>query len=139
MIIEELYCDACGTVDSREVLEHIRTIVEDSIIRDSELEVCNRAIDLALKIIDDYGLLKTRLEIAEQTIKQSEWVSLDDESIDVTDRYPNEEDRVICVNKNGSTFFAYYDDYEGEFLLSFDAKTKLKDIVAWREDVEPYK
>lgn len=74
-----------GTVDSRKVLEYIRTIVEDSIIRDSELEVCNRAIDLALKSIDDCGLLRTKLEIAEQTIKQNEWVS-------VNDRLPSDEE-----------------------------------------------
>ena len=87
-----------GTVDSREVLEYIRTICEDSIISDHTLEVCNRAIDLALKRIDDYGLLKTQLEIAEQTIKLNEWV-------DVRDRLPSDEEIAENYGEFEITYF----------------------------------
>lgn len=129
-----------GTVDSREVLEYIRTIVEDSIIRDSELEVCNRAIDLALKSIDDYGLLRTQLEIAEQTKKLNEWVSIDD-------RLPEEEKFVlVTINSNASikkVTIGYVtmarDDNDVLYGEWFDELfCEIDGVVAWKPLPEPY-
>ena len=129
-----------GTVDSREVLEHIRTIVEDSIIRDSELEVCNRAIDLALKSIDDCGLLRTQLEIAEQTIKLNEWVRIDD-------RLPEEEKFVlVTINSDASikkVTIGYVtmarDDNDVLYGEWFDELfCEIDGVVAWKPLPEPY-
>jgi hypothetical protein len=126
-----------GTVDSREVLEHIRTIVEDSIIRDSELEVCNRAIDLALKSIDDCGLLRTQLEIAEQTIKQNEWVSVDDRLPTKEDILFNDEPNFAITYKNNwneiKTTYCYFDFEKKRFRITG------VDVLAWKTFGEPYK
>lgn len=63
------------TVDTREVLENIRVILEDHVEDDYSLEIFNKVIDYAKKRIDDYGLLKTELEILKnKDNKEVKWI-----------------------------------------------------------------
>lgn len=122
-----------------EIKEYIKglVIMHHENIKDSNSSVMGLRINgLEKNFCAELGAIKGMLD---QLDEQDEWVRLDDENIDIMERYPNEDERVICVNETDSNFFAYYDDYEGEFLLSYDAKTPLKNIVAWRKDVEPFK
>lgn len=128
-----------GVVDSREILEFIRNIVEDSSIDCESLEICNRTIDLALKRIDEYGLLKTQLEIAEQTIKLNEWIA-------VEDKLPEEEKFVlVTINSDASikkVTIGYvtmardddvlYGEWFDELFCEIDG------VVAWKPLPEPY-
>lgn len=129
-----------GVVDSREILEFIRNIVEDSSIDDESLEICNRTIDFVLKRIDEYGLLKTQLEIAEQTIKLNEWVSIDD-------RLPEEEKFVlVTINSDASikkVTIGYVtmarDDNDVLYGEWFDELfCEIDGVVAWKPLPEPY-
>ncbi len=132
-----------GVVDSREILEFIRNIVEDSSIDDESLEICNRTIDFALKRIDEYGLLKTQLEIAEQTIKLNEW-------IDVRKQLPKFDEEVLVEMKDGSHCVAKYhtEMFNNKIILYWiyndftkyycdDEKKEKNEVVAWKK-VEPY-
>lgn len=117
----------------QEIKDYVKTQIDDEEIFIDGLE------DETSVIMHSYAYDKLTEVYSMLEQLDNEWVSVDDESMDIMERYPDEDDEVICINEIGSKFFAYYDDYEGEFLLAYDAKTPLKNIIAWRKDVEPYK